>query len=85
VITPDQVELLLVGLLCLFFLTGGVLIGYLARPLGEMADPAHNPALDRAEAAAWLAARQPTTLRPQLADEDVPDFLLWDAERGHRG
>jgi hypothetical protein len=84
VITPDQVELLLVGLLCLFFLTGGVLIGYLARPLGEMAGPAHNPALDRWEAG-WLAAREPTTYQPQLLAEDVPEFLLWDQERGDRG
>jgi hypothetical protein len=73
VITPDQVELLLIGLLCLFFLTGGVLIGYLARPLGET-----GPALDRAEAA-WWAAYEPTTYQP--ADEDVPDFMRWDGER----
>jgi hypothetical protein len=76
VITPDQVELLLVSLLCLFFLTGGVLIGYLARPLGET-----GPALDRADAA-WWAAYEPTTYQPA---EDVPEFLLWDQERGDRG
>jgi hypothetical protein len=78
VITTDQVEFLLVGLLCLFFLTGGVLIGYLARPLGEASEPA-----DRA-AAGWWAAYEPTTYRPENTD-DAPDFMRWDAERGHRG
>jgi hypothetical protein len=53
--------------------------------LAEMADPAHNLALDRTEVAAWLAASEPTTLRRQLADEDVPEFMRWDAERGDRG
>jgi hypothetical protein len=52
--------------------------------LAEMAGPAHNPRLDRWEAG-WLAAREPTTYQPQLAAEEVPEFLLWDQERGDRG